>query len=136
MDRTITYTEELAVVTCWCGMAHAVPAALREYQLRKHRDGIDVDVYCPRGHSYGIAGKSEAAKERERRVALEAQLRSEKDQHQAERRAHAATKASLTKARRRADRGVCQHCHRSFVDVARHVRSKHPDEVGAGGDGQ
>jgi len=37
-----------------------------------------------------------------------------------------ATKGQLTKARKRADRGVCQHCHRSFVDVARHVATKHP----------
>jgi len=126
-ERTITFTEELTVVTCWCGMTHAVPSALRDYQVRKHDDGIDVDVYCPRGHSYAIAGKSAVAKERERRQGLEAQLAAERDQHAAERRAHAATKATLTKGRKRADRGVCQHCQRSFVDVARHVRTKHPD---------
>ena len=129
---TISITDELVVLTCWCGMNHAVPVALRDYQVRQHRDGREVtSIYCPLGHAHAPAGTSEVERERERRRAVEARLAAEQDQHQAERRAHASTKAALTRARRRADRGVCQHCHRSFVDVARHVRSKHPHAVDA-----
>jgi len=129
---TISYTEELVVVTCWCGMSHAVPEALRATQLRKHDDGIKFDIYCPLGHTYIVAGKPAVEKEREARRRAEAALVQEQDQHKAERKAHAVTKANLTKARKRADRGVCQHCQRSFVDVARHVRTKHPEAVGDG----
>ena len=130
MTRTIEYTAELVVITCWCGMDHAVPAALRDFQLRQHRDGERVtSIYCPLGHQHAPAGEGEAVKLRKRLESTQASLTHTRDQLQAERSSHAATKGQLTKSRKRAAAGVCPCCNRSFVDVRRHMRSKHPDEL-------
>lgn len=124
---TMTYTEELEVVTCWCGMAHAIPRALYRHMVHKRDNNQhQPDVYCPMGHTWIVSGESKLdrtlriVREQERTIAnLDETVRSE-------RAAHATTKGQLTKARKRADRGVCQHCNRSFVNVARHVATKHP----------
>lgn len=130
MATSLTHTTELVISTCWCGMPHAVPRELREHQQRQHRDGRKQDdIYCPLGHAYVIAGKGEAAAlrdqlERERQAKV--RLRAEKDQVEASLRA---TKGALTKAKRRATNGVCPCCKRTFVNVQRHMASKHPDEI-------
>jgi hypothetical protein len=125
---TIEFTDRLVVLTCWCGINHAVPQNLRDYQLRQHRDGRNVtSIYCPLGHEHMPAGEGEAAKlqrqlevERERAGRLAAQ----RDQAQASARAH---KAAATRARRRAAAGVCPCCQRTFKQLQRHMTTKHPD---------
>jgi len=48
---------QLTVVRCWCGIQHAVPASLRDEQLRKFNDGGQPQtIYCPLGHRYKPAG--------------------------------------------------------------------------------
>lgn len=127
MTDTLTYTGELTVLTCWCGIRHAVPAELRRHQLRRHNDGGQVPgIYCPLGHSHCPAGTPDVEREREQRQSLEAALRAERDQHDAERRAHAATKGQLTKTKKRVAGGVCPCCNRSFVNLARHMAGQHP----------
>lgn len=127
---TMTYTGELTVVMCWCGMTYAVPSGLRAYQRRCHDNGERVpDIYCPLGHACVPAGKGAAQLEREKREQLERRLANRDEDLRAERASHAATKGQLTKARKRADRGVCAHCNRSFVNVARHVATCHPDQL-------
>jgi hypothetical protein len=112
-------------------MAHAIPTTLYEYVHRQHNLNNEVFVYCPAGHKWTPAGKSKLDREREIREEAEARNVALRDQLAAEQRAHKATKTKLTKADTRAKNGVCPHpdCHRSFVDVARHVRSKHPELV-------
>jgi hypothetical protein len=65
-------------------------------------------------------------------------LRKEQQRHQAtrdllqaEERSHVSTKGQLTKARNRAKAGLCPCCNRHFTNVERHVKSKHPDFLGA-----
>lgn len=123
---TLTYTGELVVVTCWCGTAHAVPKGLRDHQLSEHRDGRKFDVFCPLGHSYIVSGKSKWREEQERADAAEARLLATRDQLAAERKAHTATKANLTKTKKRVAGGVCPCCNRSFVQLTRHMATKHP----------
>jgi DNA repair exonuclease SbcCD ATPase subunit len=130
VSDTIEYTGRLTVLTCWCGMRHAVPEELRRQQVRQQDRGESVtSVYCPLGHSHIPAGKSQATIERERRERLEAQLQHERDQHQAERRSHAATKGQLTKTKKRISGGTCPCCNRSFVNLARHMKGQHPEYV-------
>jgi hypothetical protein len=125
---TIQFTDELIVVTCWCGINHAVPTNLRDFQLRQHRDGKHVPtIWCPLGHEHAPAGEGEAARlrkqleQRDRRLTA---LRADKDQVEASLRA---TKGALTKAKNRARNGVCPECNRHFANVERHVKSKHPE---------
>lgn len=120
---TMTYTGELTVVTCWCGTQYAISADLYNFMRRKLNDGEkQPDVYCPLGHTWIISGEGKVKR-------LERQLANREEDLRAERAAHATTKGALTKLRKRAERGVCPCCSRSFVDVARHMKSKHPEVV-------
>jgi hypothetical protein len=126
--ETLTYRGSLVVSTCWCGMRHAVPEELRDYQKRQHANGEpQMSIYCPLGHSHVKSGKGEAEKlrqhlewERER----SARLAAERDQAQASARSY---KGVATKARKRAAAAVCPCCKRSFVQLRRHMEAQHPD---------
>ena len=56
MTTTLTFTGELVVTTCWCGIAHAVPADLYNWAQLDHSRV----VYCPLGHSWVVAGTADA----------------------------------------------------------------------------
>lgn len=122
--RNIT---ELVVVTCWCGMPHAIPEELRRFQNSEHEDGRDHFVYCPLGHTHAPAGKPRWQREREAREAAERTAAARLAALDQERASHAATKGALTKARRRAAAALCPCCNRSFVQLRRHMAAKHPD---------
>lgn len=128
MSETITYTGELVIRTCWCGMSHAIPEQLNDYQARQHRDGLEqISIYCPLGHTYIKAGEGEAARlKRQLKAEQEraARLAAQRDQAEASARAH---KGAATKARKRAAAALCPCCKRSFVQLRRHMASKHPD---------
>lgn len=113
-------TTELSVETCWCGTVHAVPAALVNLQRREFNDGEKpTGIYCPLGHVWVPSGVPEIDKLRARNDKLAAQLTSTRDQ------LDTAT-ADLAKHRKRTANGVCPCCKRSFVQLARHMKSQHP----------
>jgi hypothetical protein len=126
--QTIAYSGQLVVNTCWCGMRHAVPKELDEFQQRQHDNGEEVtSIYCPLGHTYIPSGIG-AAERLRRRLASEederARVAAERDQAQASARAR---KGAATKARKRSAAAVCPCCHRSFKQLRRHMENKHPD---------
>lgn len=127
---TITYTGTLTVLRCWCGITLAVPQDLRDHQLRHHHDGTsEVGIYCPLGHQFIPSGEPQY-KRLERRLAnKDEDLRAERASHATTKGQLTATKGQLTKTRKRAANGVCPCCQRSFVNVARHVRTKHPEAL-------
>jgi hypothetical protein len=127
---TITYTGKLTVTTCWCGMTYAIPEALYSHVLNQFNNGRQQnDIFCPLGHKWSFAGDGEAILERRRANQLERKLANRDEDLRAERASHAATKGQLTKTKQRAERGVCLHCKRSFVNVAKHVEHMHPELV-------
>jgi hypothetical protein len=123
----LVYTGSLSIVTCWCGIRHAVPQELRDYQLRQKRDGVrQIDVYCPLGHPYTIAGKGEAEILRNQlasEVAAHDQTRAELRHTEKRRQAEQAAK---TRIKNRVANGVCPCCKRTFANVARHMAGQHP----------
>ena len=130
-NLTIEFTDELVVLTCWCGINHAVPTNLRDFQMRQHNDGERnvMSIYCPLGHQHQPSGEGEAArlrKQLEQRDRTLTRTRAEKDQVEASLRA---TKGALTKAKRRITNGVCPCCNRMFANVQRHMKTQHPKEV-------
>jgi hypothetical protein len=134
MPSTLSYSGTLVVLTCWCGMRHAVPEELREQQLRAHHDGRAdvVNIYCPLGHSHVPAGTPKAQKLEEslqRERDRSARLAAARDQAEASARAY---KGAATKARKRAAAALCPCCNRSFVQLRRHMETKHPDYQPAG----
>lgn len=129
MPMTLEYTGELTVLTCWCGMAHAVPSELRRFQLRQKDDGEDHAIYCPLGHAHVPLGTSKWKIEQERAAAAQARAQAIQDQLDSETRSHSATKGQLTKMRKRAASGVCPCCSRTFKQVRRHMVAQHPTEA-------
>lgn len=114
----MTYTETLIVTHCWCGIAVGLPSNL--YTTAREHKGHE--VYCPLGHkfSWGNSYEEKLADERRRHEATRDLLAQEE-------RSHVATRGHLTRARTRAAAGLCPCCNRHFENVARHVKSKHPD---------
>lgn len=135
---TMQFTDELTIVTCWCGINHAVPTQLRNFQMRQHNDGKrDVTmIFCPLGHQHKPAGKTRADElaeqlEHEKNRRARATARADREQaaaQEAERR-RIAQKAATTRARKRGKAGVCpvDGCKRHFANLAAHVARKHPD---------
>ena len=125
MSQTISYSDTLSVETCWCGTTYAIPTTLRDYMMDCKRNGRQQpNVYCPLGHTWFFSGEAEVDKVKRQLANIEEELR-------IERASHSSTKGELTKSRKRAARGVCPCCKRSFVNVARHVAHMHPEHLEA-----
>ncbi|MCA1832584.1 MAG: hypothetical protein LC750_07605 [Actinobacteria bacterium] len=122
---TITYTEELVTVVCTCGINFAVPRALKSQAL-DHRGPSGKHIYCPLGHLWHYSGKTEADKLREQLATERTRIEFWREEAEAKAKQLRTTKGQLTKARKRAQAGVCPCCNRSFVQLARHMKSKHP----------
>lgn len=130
---TINDTRTLVTETCVrCGVLFAMD---REFQRDLIRARPRRDFYCPNGHSQQYTGKNEEEllREAQAKIAQQQRALANKDEDlRSERASHAGTKGQLTKARKkveRAERGVCVHCHRHFVNVERHVANKHPEKL-------
>lgn len=128
MGEMMVYSGTLVMMRCWCGISHAVPSELANEQERQHRDGHkQLTLYCPLGHTHIIAGPSEIDGVRSELTRANNGLARERAAHDQTRARLSATKGALTKTKRRVANGVCPCCHRTFVNVARHMRSQHPD---------
>ena len=109
-----------------CGTPFGMSAALQRRFRNKHET-----FYCPSGHGQVYAQPVEQ-KLREAEAALRieqestAYLRSHNDQLLTD-----LNKKSkeIAQIKRRANAGVCPHCHRTFQQVSRHMASKHPEEA-------
>lgn len=134
MTQTMTFTGSLTIQTCWCGIVHAVPQSLYDYQQREKDAGRQFMIHCPLGHEWITSGESTAAK-------LRRELDYANNRAIQECQRHDQTKAELreTELRRRAQagvttriknriaNGVCPCCKRTFKDLHAHMTSQHPD---------
>lgn len=120
-----------------CGVLFGIPPG---FEYRRRADGRL--FYCPNGHSMSY-GKGEADKlreqieeERRKRQIAEQQIARWQDYENeartarklAERKA-AAAKGQVTRLKNRARAGLCPCCNRSFVNLQRHMGTKHPGFV-------
>jgi hypothetical protein len=116
---------------------HAVPQSLVDMQLRQFHDGQPQQpIYCPLGHQWTRAGKTDSQRLREDLAAKDrtiAAVRAQHDQTRAELREtenrRRAEKAAKTKLKRRVANGVCPCCKRHFDNLQRHIHSQHPEFV-------
>lgn len=116
---------------CTCGIAFALPEEYQEKKMENH-----TNFYCPNGHAQHYGGKTEAEKLKDKLAAEEsrhAQTRADRDREQklrrqAERSARA-QRGQVTKIKNRIWRGVCPCCNRTFVDLQKHMMSKHPEFI-------
>lgn len=125
-------TTTFEVDTCAeCAIQFAYPTKFQQERRKDHRT-----FYCPNGHPLVFKAETEEErlkKELDRARAATADWRAEAARVEAERerekRAHAATKGVLTKTRARISNGVCPDCNRTFVNLQRHMASKHKEHV-------
>lgn len=102
-------------------MTFAMPGHLLE-ELRKDGRGF----FCPMGHNLAYTDgenerlKRELVQERQKHDQTQAALR-ERD------RLLALERAELAKHKQRTANGVCPCCKRAFVQLQRHMKTKHPD---------
>lgn len=127
-----TTTGRLETTTCGvCGVPFAVPTEMLAWSRKKpHRM-----FYCPVGHDLHFPGKSEAEKLKEAREALAVE-RARHDQTRAQligqRAATTRVRNERDRLKKRASAGVCPCCNRTFQQLARHMKTKHPGyELGA-----
>lgn len=86
---------------------------------------------CPNGHGMSYQ-ESEADKLRRERDRLQQQIAQKDDEIAETQRALVAQKAQVTRLKNRAKAGLCSCCNRHFVNLERHMASKHaePGEKG------
>lgn len=111
---------ELTVMECpQCDVTYAMPETIRA-RCEQHRGEQGYGWYCINGHSLHYPGKTAADKAREEadRAKLEAMEERQK-------RIDAENKAR--RLEKRVKNGVCPCCHRSFVALQRHMKTKHPE---------
>lgn len=131
MPKTLSYTGELVVTSCWCGIQLALPSSL----YRKMQADSHVHAFCPVGHRF-VYSHNEADQQRERAEIAESRLRAERAAHTATRdqaaaahRSAIAYKGHVTRLRNRIANGVCPlaGCHRHFDNVQAHIEGQHPE---------
>lgn len=142
----IVYNEafiSLTTVVCYkCGVPFAMPE-----RLRKHFLDSGESFHCPSGHSqaYTISTEDRLKKQMEQQR-QEAERKIQQLQNAVERRDRDIAdlgnkvksergRANYHKGKRkvieaRIAHGVCPHCNRTFEDIAKHMASKHPEELG------
>lgn len=123
MTRAL-YTRVTALESTWCPSCN-ITFAVPEEWLGIRRDTGE-SFWCPNGHSLAFKETAEQrlAKALEAERARVEFWRVEADR---EKRAASVAKGRATKLRKRAEAGVCPHCTRSFVQLARHVKAKHSE---------
>jgi hypothetical protein len=88
--------------------------------------------WCTNGHKRGFKKGTEQTdleKERQARQRAEQRVAQERDERLAAERREIAAKSQLTKLKKRIGNGVCPCCQRSFVNLQRHMKTKHPEVV-------
>lgn len=125
MNETIQTTDG-SVTTMVCPVCGAVYALGTKYRNKRIEDGAS--WYCPNGHSLSFTDSTK--KKLERALAQRDEERRMREAAQADasnaRKAQAATRTTLRKLRARVGAGVCPCCTRTFQQLARHMKSKHP----------
>lgn len=125
MVSNFTMTETVAFVSevcCECGVVFAMTT-----DLQRSRKRTKDTFYCPNGHGQHYLAKTDAEKLREANEALrklELRLQAEVDQRNAAER-------ERQRQAQRSRGGACPCCNRTFVQLARHMKSRHPDYASA-----
>ena len=128
--NTITHTTELNLYDCTqCGALIALSKNLERVMRTDHRT-----FYCPNGHHQYFP--QESAEEKLRKSLHDAEMDKTRLSHQAaaaraettKKEAElAAAKREAARLKKRAAAGVCPCCTRTVGQLARHMKTKHPD---------
>lgn len=125
----VRYSTELETQSCWsCGIPFAMPVNF----TRMRRDDKRT-FYCPNGHG-AVFRETETERLRNQLVreqhALEqtqSALEDARRQVEQQKRFTRAARGQVTKIKNRVKNGVCPCCNRTFVNLQRHMNTKHPE---------
>lgn len=122
-DRYILNNVECQVVVCGsCGVTHAIPAA--KYDTALAEGGFWT---CPNGHSRGWdKSASERAAEKRATDRIKQENARLQEELSAAVQSHVRADKALTRHKKRAAAGVCPCCTRTFANMGRHMKTKHP----------
>ena len=124
----ITLTQRLKVSHCpACHMAFAAPVEFWERLNRLHDQGGQPNWYCPAGHAIIHAGEGELDKVRRERDQLKQAQARLLDERADQLRGRLKAEAEVQRQAKRSAAGVCSCCHRTFKQLASHMRTKHPE---------
>jgi len=121
----ITYKETITLVTetcCNCGVSFAMPSDLRN----SLQNDPSKSFYCPNGHGQHYR----KSKEQRLREEAEAKLRTAQEALHDSDTVKLQLQKKLKTASKKLDRvtnGVCPCCNRNFVNLKRHLKTKHPE---------
>lgn len=111
-----------------CGVEFAMPSNLvRTLRLNKK------SFYCPNGHSQSFTTsrldelEAELKRERERRERAEDLAKRRDEANKQMYKTKQQTLGKLRRLKERVKNGVCPCCNRSFVQLQRHIATKHPE---------
>ena len=120
LEQKVTLTYK--TTTCIsCGVEICLPSDFYDNRLETKKD-----YYCPNGHSQHFVSKT---REQELREQVERERKAHewtRQELQLEKNSHRASRGVITKLRVRVGSGVCPCCTRSFVNLQRHMATKHP----------
>ncbi len=106
-----------------CGVIYTIPKAMVDTQ--RQSGGFH---YCCNGHSQGWnKGETENDKIRRERDQLRQQIAQRDDEIRDKERELKAEREKAAKAKKRAAHGVCPCCNRTVSQMARHMKTKHPN---------
>lgn len=127
-DTVILHGERHVVNQCGtCAVWHTIPEV--KFNSAFAEGGF---WHCPNGHERGFRkGQDEIKQEeiRRERDRLKQDAARLQDEVAAERKRAAEAEQKIVQIRRRAAAGVCPCCNRTFLNVQRHMKSKHPNVV-------
>lgn len=107
-----------------CGVLFGLPEEL--YKILQNNP--DKYFYCPNGHSQHYVKSQEAV----RREQVEKLLREKEHQLIMSANQKLELEQQLKKVNnklKRVSKGVCPCCNRTFIDLQRHMKTKHPEVV-------
>ena len=119
--KTITLETEIC---CNCGIPFGIPSDFRSQLLNDPEHWF----YCPNGHKQHYSESREARLRREAEKQLQ-QKDNQLSQEQARREKAELDLLKATRKLKRVSKGVCPCCNRTFEDLQRHMKSKHPEIV-------
>lgn len=110
-----------------CAVWHTIPEIT--YDCFRSEGGY---WHCPNGHQRGFRKGTDEIKQeeiRQERDRLKQDAARLQDEVAAERKRAEDAERKVLHVKRRANAGVCQCCNRTFLNVQRHMKSKHPNVV-------
>src|SRR4029434_11006197 len=116
-----TFTEVVTLNTLHCSHCNVLFAITADFEKRARQKRTN--FYCPNGHSQWYPGKTE----KELRQDAERRLASAQEDVRILRARITKAEAEAKRQAKRTAGGVCPCCNRSFVQLARHMKSQHPD---------